>query len=128
MILDCSAIIAILLQEPDAARFAKAIESAPVRRISAVNYIEAAAVIDAERDSIASRRFDDLLQRAEVEIAAATPELARGANSNFGRGSGHPATLNFGDRFAYALSVSMDKPLLCKGDEFLKAGLSVAHH
>lgn len=131
MILDSSAILAILRQEPDAARFAKAIEAAPVRRVSAANYVEAAAVIDAERDPIASRRFDDLLQRADVEIAAVTPEqarLAREAYRNFGRGSGHPAKLNFGDCFAYALSVSMDEPLLCKGEEFLKAGLSVAHH
>ena len=126
MILDASAVIAILRQEPEAAAFARAIENAPVTRISAANYVEAAIVIDSERNPIASRRVDELLQRAEVEIASVTPEqarLAREAYRNFGRGSGHPAKLNFGDCFAYALAVTAGEPLLFKGDEFKKAGL-----
>ena len=126
MILDASAVIAILRQEPEAAVFARAIENAPVTRISAANYVEAAIVIDSERNPIASRRVDELLQRAEVEIASVTPEqarLAREAYRNFGRGSGHPAKLNFGDCFAYALAVTAGEPLLFKGDEFKKAGL-----
>lgn len=129
MILDASAVIAILRQEPDAASLGEAVESAPVRRISAANYVEAAIVIDSERNPVASRRLDDLLERAEVEIAAVTPQqahLAREAYRNFGRGSGHPAKLNFGDCFAYALSVTTAEPLLCKGAEFKKAGLKLA--
>lgn len=98
-------------------------------QISAANYVEAAVVIDAEKDPIASRRLDDLLQRAKVEIAPITAEhahLAREAYRNFGRGSGHPAKLNFGDCFAYALAVDSGAPLLAKGDEFKKAGLRLA--
>ena len=64
MILDASAVIAILRDEPDAARFAQAIQDAEHRRISAVNYVEAAAVIDGSRDPVASRQFDDLLREA----------------------------------------------------------------
>ena len=129
MILHASALIAILRQEPEAANFARAIEKAPVRRISAANYVEAAVVIDAQRDPIASRRFDELMETAEVEIAAITPDqarLARDAYRHFGRGSGHPAKLNFGDCFAYALAVSSGEPLLAKGGEFRKAGLKLA--
>ncbi len=129
MILDASAVIAILRQEPEAALFAKAIEKAPVRRISAANYVETAIVIDSEKDPVASRRVDELLQRAGVEISSVTPEqarLAREAYRTFGRGSGHPARLNFGDCFAYALAVIVDEPILCKGDEFKKAGLHLA--
>jgi ribonuclease VapC len=66
MILDTSAIIAILRNETEASVFAKAVEEAAHRRISAVNYVEAAAVIDGSRDPIASRRFDDLLREAQV--------------------------------------------------------------
>jgi ribonuclease VapC len=129
VILDSSAVIAILRQEPEAGRFAKAIESAPACRISAVSFVETAAVIDSEKNPVASRRLDDLLQRAEVEIMPVTPEqarLAREAYRHFGRGSGHPAKLNLGDCFTYALAASAGEPLLCKGDEFLKAGLTLA--
>ena len=121
--------VAILRQEADAASFAKAIEKASERRISAVNYVEAAVVIDSEKDPVASRRLDELIERAEVEVAAVTPQharLAREAYRQFGRGSGHPAKLNLGDCFAYALAVATSEPILAKGDEFLKAGLKLA--
>src|SRR5262249_51794116 len=115
MILDASAVIAILRQEPEAADFARAIEKAPSRRISAVNYVEAAIVIDAEKDAIASRRFDDLIQKAGVEVSEVTAkhaQVAREAYRQFGRGCGHPAKLNFGDCFAYALAVTSGERLL----------------
>ena len=129
MILDSSSLIAILRQEPEAGEFAKAIENAPVRRISAANYVETAIVIDSERDPAASRRVDDLIAEARVEIASVTPEqarLARDAYRSFGRGSGHLAKLNFGDCFAYALAVTTREPVLAKGGEFEKAGLKLA--
>lgn len=129
MILDASAVVAILRQEREATSFARAIEKADARKISAVNYVEAAAVIDSEKDPVASRRLDELLERAEVEIAAVTPEqarLARNAYRQFGRGSGHPAKLNLGDCFAYALAISTNEPVLAKGREFQKAGLKLA--
>src|SRR5262249_48817323 len=113
----------------EARAFANAIQTAPKLQISAANYVEAAVVIDAERDPIASRRLDDLLQRASVEISAITADqarLAREAYRSFGRGSGHPAKLNFGDCFAYALAVATGSAILCKGEEFRKAGLRLA--
>jgi len=121
MILDTSAVIAILRNEPEAPLFAKAIEKASHRRISAVNYVEAAAVIDASRDPIASRRFDELLREAEVTIEPVTENqgrIARHAYRDFGKGSGHPAKLNFGDCFAYALAKAKREPILFKGGDF----------
>ena len=121
MILDASAVIAILRDEPEAARFAQAIQDAEHRRISAVNYVEAAAVVDGSRDPVASRQFDDLLREARVTIEPVTQvqaRIAREAYRDFGKGSGHPARLNFGDCFAYALARAMGEPLLYKGDDF----------
>jgi ribonuclease VapC len=121
VIVDTSAIVAILRDEPDAASFAGAIADARVRRVSAVNYVEAAAVIDGSRDPIASRRFDDFFREASFSIETVTAEqalIAREAYRDFGRGSGHPARLNFGDCFAYALAKAMSEPLLFKGQDF----------
>jgi ribonuclease VapC len=121
MIIDTSAVIAILNNEPEAVAFAEAIEQALDRRISAVNYAEAAAVIDKGRDPIANRRFDELLREADVVIEAVSENqarIARAAYRDFGKGSGHPARLNFGDCFAYALAKAKGEPLLFKGNDF----------
>jgi ribonuclease VapC len=129
MIVDTSAIIAILRDGPEAPAFARAIASARSRRISAVNFVEAAAVIDASRDPVASRRFDDLFRAGGLVIEPVTEpqaRIAREAYRDFGRGSGHPANLNFGDCFAYALARVTGEPLLFKGDDFNRTDLSVA--
>jgi len=129
MIVDASAVIAILRQEPEAQAFARAISSATVRRISAVNYVEAAAVIDASRDPIASRRFDDLFRAAQLLIEPVTEAQARTAREayrDFGKGSGHPARLNLGDCFAYALAKVRGERLLFKGDDFIRTDVSSA--
>lgn len=121
MILDASAIIAILRDEPEAKAHAIAIESADKRRLSAANFVEAAIVIDGSRDPIASRRFDELLNEAAIVIEPVTEtqaRIAREAFRDFGKGSGHPARLNFGDCFAYALARTAGEPLLFKGDDF----------
>ena len=121
MIIDTSALVAILRAEPEAETCARAIESAAERRISAVNFVEAAAVIDGSRDPIASRRFDDLVREARVVIEPVTEiqaRLARDAYRDFGKGSGHSAKLNFGDCFAYALAKTAGEPLLFIGAEF----------
>ncbi|HEY4773576.1 MAG TPA: type II toxin-antitoxin system VapC family toxin [Xanthobacteraceae bacterium] len=121
MIIDTSAIIAILRDEPEAAFCARAIADAADRRVSAVNYVEAAVVIDASGDPIASRRVDDFFRTARIAIEAVTQvhaQIAREAYRDFGKGSGHPARLNFGDCFAYALAKSTGEPLLFKGDDF----------
>ncbi len=127
MILDTSALIVILRDEPEAKAFARAIADADRRRLSAANYLEAAIVIDGSRSPIASRRFDDLLREAEIVIEPVTEaqaKIAREAYRDFGRGSGHPAALNFGDCFAYALAKTFREPLLFKGDDFVHAGIA----
>lgn len=129
MILDTSAVIAILRDEPEAESFAKVIASAPIRRISAVNYVEAAVVIDASRDPVASRRFDDFWRVAKIIVEPITDvqaQVAREAYRDFGKGSGHAAALNFGDIFAYALARTTGEPILFKGDDFGRTDLSRA--
>jgi ribonuclease VapC len=111
------------------AAFAHAIETAAHRRISAVNYVEAAAVSDASRDPIASRRFDDLIEEAQVVIEPVTEaqvRIARQAYDDFDKGSRHPAKLNFGDCFAYALAKRKREPLLSKGDDFSRTDITIA--
>lgn len=121
MIIDTSALIAILRDEGDASDMAHAIERAQVRRVSAASYLETAVVIDASRDPIASRRFDELVDTAELRVEPVTHDqarIARDAYRDFGKGSGHQAGLNFGDCFAYALAKSTGEALLFKGNDF----------
>lgn len=121
MIIDTSALIAILRAEPDAGEMARAIERAQIRRISAASWLETAVVIDASRDPVASRRFDELVQTAELQVEPVTGDqarIARDAYRDFGKGSGHKAGLNFGDCFAYALAKSTGEDLLFKGNDF----------
>ena len=129
MILDTSALVAILRDEPDAAMYARAVAQSNVRRLSTANFVEAAAVMDGSRDPIASRRFDELLREAEVRIEPVTEiqaRLAREAYRDFGRGSGHAAKLNLGDCFAYALAIDRGEPLLFKGEDFTHTDVSSA--
>ena len=129
MILDSSALIAILHNESDAKRFADKIEDASVRRISAATFVETAAVVDGSRNPVLSRRFDDLLRDADIKIEPVTEvqaRIARDAYRDYGRGSGHPAKLNFGDCFAYALARDTGEPLLFKGADFSHTDIGAA--
>ncbi len=129
MIIDTSALLAILRDEPEALSCAQAIADAVTRRISAANFLEAAIVTDASHDPIASRRFDDLLKVADIAIEPVTAEqarLGREAYRDFGKGSGHPAQLNFGDCFAYALAKVTGESLLFKGDDFAQTDVTPA--
>ena len=129
MIIDTSALVAILRDEPEAALCAQAIESSAVRRLSAANFVEAAAIIDGSRDPVASRRFDDLIKEAQIVIEPVTEvqaRIAREAYRDFGKGCGHPAGLNFGDCFAYALARATREPLLFKGQDFAHTDVAVA--
>jgi ribonuclease VapC len=126
MIIDTSALIAILRDETEAEACAQAIESHAVRRLSAGNFVETALIIDASRDPIASRRFDDLIKEAQIIIEPVTEvqaHVAREAYRDFGKASGHPAKLNFGDCFAYALAKVTGEPLLFKGADFSQTDL-----
>jgi ribonuclease VapC len=129
LIVDTSAIIAILRGEPDADRYVEALGRAAAPVVSAGTYVETAIVIDANRDPVLSGRLDDLLEVARVRVEPVTrrhADIARQAYRDFGRGSGHPAGLNFGDCFAYALARSSAQPLLFKGDDFAHTDVASA--
>lgn len=129
MIVDTSALIAILRMEADAERYARAISTAERCAISAANFLEAAVVADSSRDPFPSRRLDDAIAGAGIVIEPVTERqarIAREAFRDFGRGSGHPAKLNFGDCFAYALARDKGEPLLFKGDDFGRTDIKVA--
>jgi ribonuclease VapC len=129
MIIDASALIAILRKEPEAPTYVRVIADAESRRISAVNYVEAAIVIDTGRNPIASRKFDEFVRTAKLIVEPVTERqarIAREAYRDFGRGSGHSAGLNFGDCFAYALAKSADEPLLFKGSDFSRTDVKPA--
>jgi len=129
MIVDTSALIAILRDESDAGVYAQAIADADIRRVSAANYVEAAAVVDASGDPVASRRLDDLFREARLIIEPVTEaqaRIAREAYRDFGRPSRHRARLNFGDCFAYALAKAMNEPLLFKGADFTHTDVTPA--
>lgn len=128
MILDSSAVLAILFGESDAARFAKAIGDAGSCRMSAASYVEVAAVVESQTQSKGSKQFDAFLRRARVTIEPVTEEqahIARQAYADFGKGR-HPAGLNFGDCFSYALAKATGEKLLFKGNDFSKTDLPAA--
>ncbi|OGO58477.1 MAG: ribonuclease [Chloroflexi bacterium RBG_16_69_14] len=121
MIVDTSVLVALIREEPDAAAFGRAMGAATIRRLSAANYVELAVVVDGSHDPVASSALEDLLAvwRIQVEpLTAVQARLARAAYQRFGKGSGHPARLNLGDCFAYALARDLGEPLLFKGDDF----------
>jgi ribonuclease VapC len=120
MVVDSSALVAILRKEPEAARFTRAILRDSVRLISAANLLEAGIVIDNQAGLSAGRRLDTFVERAGIGIESVTEaqvRIARQAYIDFGRGN-HPAGLNFGDCFAYALAKATGEPLLFKGQDF----------
>ena len=120
MVIDSSALLAILFDEPERRSFNPMIEADPVRLLSAATFVETAQVIETRLGEPGGREFDLLLHRAAVEIVpvdADQAEIARRALRRFGRGR-HPAGLNFGDSFAYALAKTRGEPLLFKGSDF----------
>lgn len=121
MIVDTSALIAVLTGEPDRDALLEAVTAADERAMSAASYLEAAIVVDALGDPVKSRRLDELLAALDIAVVDVTAEQARVARTayrDFGKGSGHPARLNFGDLFAYALATDTGQPLLFKGGDF----------
>jgi ribonuclease VapC len=129
VIIDTSALIAILRAEPEASVYARAIESARARRLSAASYVEVGAVIDRAGDAVASRRVDELLAVTDIGIEAVSADqarIAREAYRDFGKGSGHSAGLNFGDCFSYALAKARGEPLLFKGEDFGHTDITTA--
>ena len=128
MILDTSALAAIFFGEPELERYVQVIHDAESCRISAANFVELAMVVEGQIGPEAGRQCDVFFRRAEIVIEPVTLEqahLARQAFLDFGRGR-HPAKLNFGDCFAYALAKATGEPLLFKGDDFSKTDVRAA--
>ena len=130
MIVDTSAIIAILRNDLDSKDLAAAIELADIRHISAATYVEAAIVTDSNRNTLLSNLLNSFLGRSLINIEPVTVEqarLAREAYRDYGKGR-HRAGLNFGDCFAYALAKEKGEPLLFKGDDFRKTDVEIADY
>ena len=125
MVIDTSAVLAILQNEPERRRFAEAIEAADTRWMSSATWVESSIVIEARYGSDGLRDFDRLMERIAVEIVPVDLEQARAAREAFRRfGKGrHPAGLNFGDCFSYALARTLGEPLLFKGADFSQTDL-----
>jgi ribonuclease VapC len=129
MIIDTSAIVAILFNEDDAEVYARAITRAGSCRLSAATFVETAVVVEAQTKNNGSRQLDAFIRRAGIAIEPVTEEqahIARQAFIDFGKGR-HSAGLNYGDCFSYALSKATREPLLFKGKDFAKTDLTAAH-
>ena len=128
MVIDTSAIIAILSAEPESERLATAIATASVRSMSAASWLECAIVIEARYGGAGSEKLDELLRAAAINIEAVTVEqaqMARLAYRQYGKGR-HPASLNFGDCFSYALAKVLGQPLLFIGNDFSQTDIESA--
>jgi ribonuclease VapC len=126
MVIDSSALLAILFGEPEKRRFNELIEAHTVRLMSAASYLESAIIIDDRLGYEGARDFKLFLSEADITIEPVTLEqagLARNAYRQFGKGN-HAAALNFGDCFAYALAKATGEPLLCKGNDFSQTDIA----
>lgn len=129
MILDTSALVAVLYREPEAAEFVQLIHDAEVCRISVANYVELSMVVENQLGPEAGRQVAAFFRRAGIVIEPVTldhGELARQAFLDFGKGR-HEASLNYGDCFAYALAKATGEPLLFKGNDFSRTDISAAY-
>lgn len=128
MIVDSSALLAILQDEPERRAMIEALESADRRCLSVVNLVEASIVIETRRGPTAARLLDTLVERAGIEVIGVDleqGELARRAFARYGKGR-HAAGLNFGDCFAYALAQAFGESLLFKGNDFSQTDVVAA--
>ena len=122
MIVDTSVLVAILAREQGYELLDDAISNAPTCRLSAAGFVETSIVVESRGGADARRFLESLIRRAAISIEPVTFEqalLAREAFSDYGKGR-HPAGLNFGDCFSYALAKSTGEPLLFKGEDFRK--------
>ena len=130
MIVDTSALIAVMRGEPEAATFLEKMENASdTLKMSAGNWLEAGIIADSEEAGTASLLLDNIAERLSLQIIEVTVEhaqIARKAYRVFGRGRGHKAKLNYGDCFAYALAIQSGEPLLFKGNDFSQTDVAIA--
>jgi ribonuclease VapC len=128
MVVDTSALVAILLREPDAETYAKAMDDAPLRLLSAVTRVELSFVIEGRKGEAGRIDLERMLNDGDFEVLAVTPQqamIAIDAFRNYGKGR-HPAGLNIGDCFSYALASATGHPLLFKGGDFAKTDIRTA--
>jgi ribonuclease VapC len=129
VIVDASALLAIVFSEPERDRFLEIADSAGDLTISVINFVEAGIKVDRDADARRAPALDKIVAEFAIGIAPVTVEqgrLARQAHEKYGRGSGHPARLNLGDCFAYALARMRREPLLFKGDDFTRTDIEAA--
>ena len=128
MIIETSAIVAIAFREPERETFIRTILSTDVRMMSVSNLLEATSVIEGRRGTLAGRVLDELLARLNIELIPITVDQAQEARQAWRRygKKRHPANLNFGDCFSYALAKTMDEPLLFKGKDFAQTDVQSA--
>lgn len=127
MVIDTSALVAMLTDEPDAPVLEAAVEADPIRLMSTASFVEAAIVIETRFGESGGRELDLWMHRAGVNLVAVDADqadTARAAYRRFGKGR-HRAGLNYGDCFAYALAKTSGEPLLCKGDDFSHTDIGV---
>jgi ribonuclease VapC len=125
MVIDTSAVLAILQNEPERRRFNEAIETADTRSMSTASFVESSMILESRYGADGVRDFDLFISKAQITLAPVDTEqaqLARRAFRVYGKGR-HPAGLNFGDCFSYALAKSLDEPLLYKGEDFLQTDI-----
>ncbi len=126
MVIDSSALLAILLDEPERREFNERIEADPRRLISAATLLEASIALESRSGEFAGRELDLFIHRAGFEVVPVDQdqaEIARAAFRRYGKGR-HAAGLNFGDCFSYALAKATAEPLLCKGSDFAQTDLA----
>jgi ribonuclease VapC len=127
MVIDTSALVAILQREPERRPFIEAIEAADARLMSVATFVEISIVIDARHGAEGRRDLDHFISRAGIELVPVDAEhgtVACSAFSRFGKGR-HRAGLNYGDCFSYALATSRGEPLLFKGDDFVHTDVTI---
>ena len=128
MVIDTSALLAILQNEPERRAFNEAIEAAETRALSTATFVETSIVIESRFGAEGLRYLDLLIAKAKIDLVAVDAEQAHGARhafSRFGKGR-HPANLNYGDCFSYALAKVLHAPLLYKGDDFSHTDITAA--
>lgn len=128
VVIDTSALIAVLRNEPASPRLVEALEATADRRMSVANLVEASIIMLSRYGEHGEKEVDLFVQRAQVNITPVTPdhaEIARSAYRRFGKGR-HPAALNFGDCFSYALAIALGEPLLFVGTDFGRTDVAVA--
>jgi ribonuclease VapC len=123
MIIDTSAIVAVVRKEPLGLRCFDAIMRAPIRRVSAANLLEIYMVIDGGKNPVLSNDLDVILASLRMNVEPVSETQVQIAFRQFGKGSGHPARLNFGDCFAYALARYLNEPLLFVGNDFAQTDI-----